>query len=143
MSRLRDRLEPEVIRQMERTMKAHVHAIITALCLGLMACSSQSKPNDAQAPATSAPQAQSDTQPQRYPLKGKVVAVDKPGKKVTIDHEAIPGFMGAMTMAYPVKDEHQLDNVSAGELITATVVSGGGEYWVENISAADRAAPAK
>jgi protein SCO1/2 len=72
-----------------------------------------------------------------------VIAVDKSNKRVTIDHEAIPGFMSAMTMAYPVKDEHELDKLSAGEPITATVVSSGGEYWVENIAPVGAAAPAK
>ena len=36
------------------------------------------------------------------------MAIDKVNKKLTVDHEAIPGFMGAMTMAYPVKDEQLL-----------------------------------
>jgi Cu/Ag efflux protein CusF len=87
-------------------MEAHMYAtgrtcsalpisltMTAALFLGLVACSPQPKPTDAQTPAQS-PQ----TQPQRYDLKGKVVSVDKSGKKLTVDHEAIPGFMGAMTM---------------------------------------------
>jgi Cu/Ag efflux protein CusF len=119
-------------------MNSHLNAMIAvAWCLALTACSSQPKQNETQPPVAAQPQPppqqQAQTEPQRYALKGKVVAVDKSGKKVTIDHDAIPGFMGAMTMAYPVKDEHQLDNVSAGEQITATVVSSGAEYWVENI----------
>ncbi len=115
--------------------------VIAGVCLALMACSSQTQQNAA--PATSAPPAQAASQEQRYPLKGKVIAVDKSAKKVTVDHEAIPGFMGAMTMAYPVKDEHQLDNVSAGESITATVVSTGSDYWLENIAGTNAGAPAK
>jgi protein SCO1 len=70
----------------------------------------------------------------RYDLKGKVVSVDKPGKRLTVDHEAISGFMGAMTMAYPVKDERALDNVSPGDKVTAKVVSSSGSYRLENIS---------
>ena len=31
----------------------------------------------------------------RYPLKGKVVSVDKAAKKAKIDHEKIDGFMDA------------------------------------------------
>jgi Cu/Ag efflux protein CusF len=42
--------------------------------------------------------------------------------------------MGAMTMAYPVKDEQLLDNLSQGELVTAKVVSTGSEYWLEDIA---------
>jgi Cu/Ag efflux protein CusF len=36
----------------------------------------------------------------RYPIKGKVVSVDKANKKVKIDHEKISGFMDAMTMDF-------------------------------------------
>jgi hypothetical protein len=38
---------------------------------------------------------------QRYTLRGGVVSLDRAGRTVTVDHEAIPGFMGAMTMSYP------------------------------------------
>jgi Cu/Ag efflux protein CusF len=107
---------------------------MTALCLGLVACSSQPKPTEAQT-QTQSPQ----TQPQRYDLRGKVVSVDKSGKKLTVDHEAIPGFMGAMTMPYPVKDEHLLDNLSPGDQVTAKVVSGGGQFWLENIETTNAA----
>jgi Cu/Ag efflux protein CusF len=107
---------------------------MTALFLGLVACSSQPKPTEAQTPAQS-PQ----TQLQRYDLKGKVVSVDKSAKKLTVDHEAIPGFMGAMTMPYPVKDEHLLDNLSPGDQVTAKVVSGAGEFWLENIATTNAA----
>jgi Cu/Ag efflux protein CusF len=111
---------------------------MTALFLGLVACSSQPKPAEGQTQRQS-PQ----TQLQRYDLKGKVVSVDKSGKKLTVDHEAIPGFMGAMTMPYPVKDEHLLDNLSPGDHVTATVVSGVGEFWLENIATTNAATSPK
>ena len=57
---------------------------MTALFLGLVACSSQPKPTEAQTSAQT-PQ----TQLQRYDLKGKVVSVDKSAKKLMVDHEAI------------------------------------------------------
>jgi protein SCO1 len=110
---------------------------ITALGLGLVACSSEPKQSDAQTPAPA------QSQPQRYDLKGTVVAIDKPGKKLTVDHEAIPGFMSAMTMPYPVKDEHLLDNLSPGDHITAQVVSTGGAFWLDNIAMANTGTPAK
>ncbi len=62
------------------------------------------------------------------------MSVDRSGKKLTVDHEAIPGFMGAMTMAYPVKDEQLLDKLSPGEHVTAKVVSSGGEFWLEQVA---------
>jgi protein SCO1 len=115
---------------------------IAGLCLGLVACSSQPKQSETPTPAATQSQ-QPQSQLQRYDLKGKVVSIDKAGKNVTVDHEDIPGFMGAMTMAYPVKDEHLLDTLSSGDQITAKVVSGGGEVWLENIMTVNRATPAK
>jgi protein SCO1/2 len=99
-----------------------------------VACSSQPKPTDAQTQGQS-----TQTQLQRYDLKGKVVSVDKSGKKLTVDHEAIPGFMGAMTMPYPVKDEHLLDHLSPGDQVTAKVVSGDGQFWLENVETTNAA----
>jgi Cu/Ag efflux protein CusF len=113
---------------------------VAGLCIGLMACSSQSKQSEPQTPAASQPQ---QTQAQHYDLKGKVVSIDKSGKKLTVDGDAIPGFMGAMTMAYPVKDEHLLDHLSPGDQVTAKVVSAGGDFWLENIATANTATPAK
>ena len=42
---------------------------------------------------------------QRYEVRGKVVAVDKRGGTVTLAHEAIQGYMGAMTMGFVLKDQ--------------------------------------
>ena len=69
-----------------------------------------------------------------YQLKGTVVAVDKPGKLLTVDHEDIPGFMTAMTMAYPVKDDRTLETLASGQRITAKVVGNAGGYWLEQIA---------
>lgn len=39
----------------------------------------------------------------RYPLKGKVVAVDRTKKTATIAHDEVEGYMPAMTMDFPIK----------------------------------------
>jgi protein SCO1/2 len=116
--------------------------LATALCLGLVACSAGSKPGEAQTAAPAAAPATGQTA-QRYDLKGKVMALDKAGKNLTVDAGDIPGFMSAMTMPYPVKDEHMLDNLSVGDQITAKVVSSGGDFWLENIAAVKADTPAK
>ena len=116
-----------------------LHRLIAAvsLSLGLIGCASPVQ--EKAAPAQAAPQpAQAE---QRYDLKGKVVAVDKSGKRLRVDHEAIPGFMGAMTMGYAVKDEHLLENLSVGQQIAAKVVSGSGGLWLEEIVPAARELP--
>ena len=69
----------------------------------------------------------------RYHLTGKVVQVDKPQQHLVIDHEEIPGFMGAMTMPYPVADARTLDELSPGDRITADVVVGGNQIRLENV----------
>lgn len=57
-----------------------------------------------------------------YMMRGRVVEVDSDQKSVTISHEAIPGFMGAMTMPYQVKDPNVLTELHPGDRITATLV---------------------
>jgi protein SCO1 len=69
----------------------------------------------------------------RYHLKGKVVQVDKAQQHLVIDHEEIPGFMGAMTMPYPVADAGTLEQVSPGDQITADVVVSQNQIRLENV----------
>jgi protein SCO1/2 len=69
----------------------------------------------------------------RHALKGKIVSIDKPGGTINVDSEAIPGFMDAMTMPYPVKPASQLDQLAAGDSISADVVQQNGKYWLENV----------
>src|ERR1035441_6820385 len=39
-----------------------------------------------------------------FPIRGKIVSVDAAKGSVMLDHEAVPGFMEAMTMSYKLKD---------------------------------------
>lgn len=112
------------------------------LVLGLTACTSQppaNEPQAEQAPPTESPAAQ---EPARHALNGKVVSIDKPGKSLVVDHGEIPGFMQAMTMPYPVKDETLLDKLSPGDPVNAeVVVDSSGSMWLENIVVAPNPAP--
>lgn len=103
---------------------------ITGVCLllGLTSCSSQPSQDEPQAQ-----QAPPAGEPQRHDLRGKVVSIDKAGKSLVVDHEAIPDFMGAMTMPYPVKDETLLDNLSPGDQVNAQIVVDDTGMWLENI----------
>lgn len=116
-----------------RTNTIRASMAAPGLALLLAACGGPSNQPAASQPAASQAQA---SEAKRYDLRGKVVAVDKPGKRLTVDHQAIPGLMEAMTMAYPVKDATALDGLSPGEEITATVVSRDGMYWLEDIAPA-------
>jgi protein SCO1/2 len=73
------------------------------------------------------------SQAQRYSLKGKVTSIEKPTHEVVVDHEAIPGFMGAMEMPYPVADAASLDKIAKGDEIRADLVVTDGRPQLENI----------
>jgi protein SCO1 len=57
-----------------------------------------------------------------YKLRGKVVATNTAKGEVTLDHEAIPGFMEAMTMPYKLKDANILSELHPGDVITADLL---------------------
>ena len=70
----------------------------------------------------------------RYPVKGKVVEVALAEKQLTIEHEDIPGYMPAMTMPFPVKDEALLRVAAVGDEVTASLVIQGSTYWLEDVT---------
>src|SRR5262245_41836440 len=70
---------------------------------------------------------------QRYQLKGKIVSVDKRGSTVTIAHDAIPGYMEAMTMPFTLKDQKLLSNLPDNSRIQATLVVAGLKSWLEDV----------
>jgi protein SCO1 len=78
---------------------------------------------------------------QRYELRGKVVAVDKSQGTVMVAHEAIPGFMSAMTMSYSLKDRWAFNILKPGQSIHATLVVTGNDAWLEGIVVTEEAKP--
>jgi protein SCO1 len=94
--------------------------LLVVLQLCLSACGS--KP-DAPAASGSAKQ---------YEIKGKVVSVNKSEHKVTIDHEAIPGYMEKMTMEFSLYDDWVYSELAPGVLIQATLVVDGDRSWLQN-----------
>ena len=57
-----------------------------------------------------------------YHLRGKVVSTDAAKGEVTVNHEAIPGFMEAMTMPYKLKDTSILGELHPGDVITSDLL---------------------
>ncbi len=70
----------------------------------------------------------------RYSLKGTVVAVDKAKKKATVKHEEIPGYMDAMTMDFPVREDWVWEDLNPGADIFADLVVDADNFWLEKIS---------
>jgi Cu/Ag efflux protein CusF len=70
----------------------------------------------------------------QYQLTGKVVSVDVKQHTAAIDGAAIPNFMGAMKMDYPIASDADLAALKAGEEISATVnMNDDGSYNLSNI----------
>jgi protein SCO1 len=70
----------------------------------------------------------------RYPLRGVITAADATRSEITVSHEEIPGFMGAMTMAFPVHDDPSVVTIlRPGDRIEATLVVDGPKFWLEQV----------
>lgn len=67
-----------------------------------------------------------------FTLQGQVQSLEPERKSVVVKHEAIKGFMPAMTMPYEVRDDKLLADLKPGDLINATlVVISNGAYLSE------------
>ena len=69
---------------------------------------------------------------QRYDLKGRVVSVDRAKGEVVLEHEAVKGYMPAMTMPFPVRDAEALKVMEAGDQVQGALVVTDDEYWLES-----------
>ena len=59
---------------------------------------------------------------QHFHLHGKIVAVNAAEGFADVAGDAIPGYMGAMTMPYPIPDARVLSTLAPGDEITADLV---------------------
>ena len=92
--------------------------LVTICFLFSIACSSATK---------AAPQ-------KHYQVTGKVVSVDAQDQTASIDAAAVPGYMEAMTMDYPIESKSELGSLHPGDHITATLdVNGDGTYALSHI----------
>ena len=66
-----------------------------------------------------------------FALKGTVLAVDAASNEVTLQHDAVPGFMEAMTMPYKLQDAQIAHELHRGDVIRARLLvdkTGDGDY---------------
>ena len=68
-----------------------------------------------------------------YALKGVVVSVDRAGGRVTVKHEAVPGYMDAMTMPFAVAETKILDDLKPGDVVEAKLLVGDRSSHLEGI----------
>ena len=88
-------------------------------------------------------QSSAESSVKTYKLRGKVVSTNGAAGEVTLDHEAIPGFMEAMTMPYKLKDANVLSELHPGDMITADLVVSqqGGDSLLDHIVVVGQAKP--
>ena len=93
----------------QRSAVLVIAAVLSILSLGLTGCRQSPLANT----ATAFPE-------KTFPVRGRVVSTD--ATHVTLDHEAVPGFMEAMTMPYKLKDPSVVSELHPGDRITARIV---------------------
>ena len=72
--------------------------------------------------AQTAASSEDDSQYKVYPLRGKIISTDPATGEVTIAHEAIPGYMEAMTMPYKLRDVRIIGELHPGDMVTADLM---------------------
>ncbi|HEY4416327.1 MAG TPA: SCO family protein [Verrucomicrobiae bacterium] len=68
-----------------------------------------------------------------FSARGIVQQIAADRQQATIKHEAIPGYMMAMTMDFPVKDTNELNRIAPGDEITFKLVVNETNDWIERI----------
>lgn len=68
-----------------------------------------------------------------YTLQGQILTVAPDRTEAAIKHDAIPGFMSAMTMSYTVRKAAELALVKPGDLITSRLVVVSNGAYLEQV----------
>ncbi len=68
-----------------------------------------------------------------YKMRGTIVAVHAEDKSASIDADAIPGFMDAMTMEYTIHDAAAFSKLKPKDKITGDLIVGPDGAYVDNI----------
>jgi protein SCO1 len=75
-----------------------------------------------------------DTNHHVYQVKGVVKEVHPENKNVTVQHEAIVGYMPAMTMTFDVKNTNELRGLQPGDAIGFQMIVSDKDGWIEHIT---------
>ena len=69
----------------------------------------------------------------RYPIEGQLLGVQLDTGQVLLEHGDVAGYMGAMTMPFPVEDRASVRERRPGDLVKATLVVEPGRYYLEGL----------
>ena len=73
-------------------------------------------------PAAHPPPASANADQKTFPIRGRIVATSPATGLVTLDMEAVPGYMDAMIMPYKLTAPNTLSELHPGDRITATLI---------------------
>ena len=71
--------------------------------------------------------------PHTYEVRGRVVGFGDDGVTVIISHEAIPGYMPAMTMPFRARSPEELKPIQLGDAVAFRLVVHRDKSWIEQI----------
>ena len=77
-----------------------------------------------------------------FPIRGEVVAIGATRNEVTLKHEAVAGFMQAMTMPFPVAKRELLDGIAPGDRVEGVLVVEGARYALVSLAKSELPAAA-
>jgi len=70
----------------------------------------------------------------RYPIEGKIIAVDQPKKEITLQHKEIPGYMAGMTMPFRVQDDWVFNVARPGDELHGTLAVSPDRAYITEVS---------
>ena len=68
-----------------------------------------------------------------FQVEGAIQRLGQDGVSLVVKHEAVPGYMDAMTMPFHVKDQAMISGLRAGDLITFQLHVTDDESWIDHI----------
>ena len=68
-----------------------------------------------------------------YDVRGIVQQIAADGRKATIKHEKIPGYMAAMTMDFSVRNTNELAGIAPNDEITFKLAVTENDDWIEGV----------
>jgi len=71
---------------------------------------------------------------QVHTTQGLVREIARDGHKAVIRHEAIPGYMPAMTMEFNVRDTNELSGIAVGDTVTFRLTVSEETHWIDQLS---------
>ena len=122
--------------------KAGAALVALAIPAFVTACGERGTPDAAGSPSPAAREtpgtvatAPGLSSAQAHPIRGRIEAIAADRRTVTLDHEAVPGVMDAMTMEYKVPDPSILQGLAVGDRVQGHFEARpGGEYVITHLA---------